>query len=59
MTIAKNINHLYTLYFYFFYFIPKIIIKNKYIRIEDYCLDDIEFIEPYISHGKIHMDMIA
>ena len=38
---------------------PKIIIKNKYRRIEDYCLDDIEFIEPYISHGKIHMDMIA
>lgn len=38
---------------------PKIFIKNKHERIEDYCIDDIQWIEPYNSHEKIKMDMTA
>lgn len=38
---------------------PKIEIKNTHEKIEDYCLEDIEWIEPYVFHEKIKMDMIA
>jgi len=37
----------------------KICIKTKHNNIENYCIDDIEWIEPYKSHGKIKMNMIA
>ena len=38
---------------------PKICIKTKRDNIEDYCVDDIEFGEPYKSHGQVKMNMIA
>lgn len=41
------------------YTFPKISIKAKKNNIEDYCFDDIEWIEEYKSHGKIIMKMKA
>ncbi len=38
---------------------PKIRIKNKYENIEDYSVNDIEWIEKYEHHEPIHMDMSA
>lgn len=38
---------------------PKINIKTQHEKIEEYSLDDIEWIEPYQSHGTIKMKMIA
>ena len=38
---------------------PKNRIKTKRDNIEDYCVDDIEFVEPYKSHGQVKMNMIA
>ena len=38
---------------------PKIRITQKRENIEDYTLDDIEFIQPYISHPPIKMKMTA
>ena len=38
---------------------PKIRLKQKHERIEDYSLDDIEWIEPYISHNAIKMELSA
>lgn len=36
---------------------PKINIKCRHDNINDYCLDDIEWIDEYKSHGKIQMIM--
>jgi len=36
---------------------PKIFIKNKHENINDYNMDDIEWISEYKSHGKIQMTM--
>ena len=41
------------------YSFPKISIKMKKDNIEDYCYDDIEWIEEYKSYGKIIMKMKA
>lgn len=41
------------------YAFPKISIKNEHDRIEDYGLDDIEFVEPYRFHETLKMDMVA
>lgn len=38
---------------------PKISIKNKYENIEDYSINDIEWIEKYLHHEPIHMNMSA
>jgi thymidylate synthase len=38
---------------------PKIQINNTRENIEDYCLEDIKWIQPYQSHEKIKMDMTA
>jgi thymidylate synthase len=38
---------------------PKITIKTQHEHIEDYSLEDIEFIEKYQCHPPIKMDMIA
>ena len=38
---------------------PKIQINNIRNKIEDYCLEDIKWIEPYVSHDKIIMEMTA
>lgn len=38
---------------------PKINIKNKHDNIENYSIEDIEWIEPYKYHQKIKMDMSA
>ena len=38
---------------------PKIQFKTKHENIEDYCLDDIEWLESYKSHGQMKMSMIA
>ena len=38
---------------------PKIRIKNKYENIEDYSINDIEWIEKYLHHEPIHMNMSA
>lgn len=37
---------------------PKIQIKNKHDNIEDYCLEDVDFLKPYIYHNSIKMQMI-
>jgi thymidylate synthase len=36
---------------------PKIEISNKHENIEDYCITDIKWLEKYIHHGKIIMEM--
>jgi len=38
---------------------PRIQIKTVKEKIDDYDLADIEFVEPYLHHPKIEMDMIA
>lgn len=38
---------------------PKICIKTKRDNIEDYCVEDIEWTEPYKSHVQVKMNMIA
>jgi thymidylate synthase len=38
---------------------PKIQLRNKHERIEEYELDDIVFDTPYVCHGPIRMNMIA
>ena len=38
---------------------PKINIKNTHENIEDYCFEDINWVESYQSHDKIIMDMTA
>ena len=38
---------------------PKICIKTKRDNIEDYCVEDIEWTEPYNSHVQVKMNMIA
>jgi thymidylate synthase len=38
---------------------PKINIKNKHEHIEDYSIEDIEFIQPYVFNKKMAMDMVA
>ena len=38
---------------------PKISIKNKYENIEDYSVNDIEWIEKYLHHEPIYMNMSA
>jgi len=38
---------------------PKICIKTKRDKIEDYCMEDIEFVESYKSHSTVKMNMIA
>ena len=38
---------------------PRISVKNKKDRIEDYDLEDIEFITPYLYHPKIEMPLVA
>jgi thymidylate synthase len=38
---------------------PKIIVNAVKQNIDDYDLDDIEFTEPYLSHPKIEMKMVA
>jgi thymidylate synthase len=38
---------------------PRIAIKTKKERIEEYSLEDIEFATPYVHHPKIEMKMIA
>ena len=38
---------------------PKISIKNKHENINDYEVDDIEWIEPYLSHSAIKAKMVA
>ena len=35
---------------------PKLRIKRKVERIEDFCIDDLE-VEGYKSHGKVEMKM--
>ena len=39
--------------------IPRINIKNKHENINDYNLDDIEFIKKYKYYEKIDMKMVA
>jgi thymidylate synthase len=41
------------------YSFPKICVKNAHDKIEDYSLDDIEFVEPYRFHETLKMDMVA
>ena len=41
------------------YAFPKIQLKNKHDNIEGYCLEDIEFTEPYRFHETLKMDMVA
>jgi thymidylate synthase len=41
------------------YKFPKITIKRQHENIEDYTLEDIEFVEKYQYHPAIKMDMIA
>ena len=36
---------------------PKILIKRRHDNINDYCMDDIEWIDEYKSHDKIPMTM--
>ena len=38
---------------------PRIFLKNKHENIEDYTLDDFEWITPYKHHGPIKMNMSA
>jgi thymidylate synthase len=38
---------------------PTIVVKNKKERIEEYGLEDIEFVTPYLHYPKIEMNMIA
>jgi thymidylate synthase len=38
---------------------PKITVKNKHEKIEDYCLDDIEWISPYKCLESLKMNMVA
>jgi thymidylate synthase len=38
---------------------PKIFIRNKREHIEDYCFQDIQWVESYRCHDKIKMDMTA
>jgi len=38
---------------------PTIVVKNKKERIEEYDLEDIEFLTPYLHYPKIEMNMIA
>jgi thymidylate synthase len=41
------------------YAFPKICVENSHDSIEDYCLDDIQFLEPYQFHETLKMDMVA
>lgn len=41
------------------YTFPKICVKNEHDKIEDYDLEDIEFVEPYRFHETLKMDMVA
>lgn len=41
------------------YSFPKIVIKTQHENIEDYNVDEIEFIEKYVSHPSIKMNIIA
>lgn len=41
------------------YTFPKILINNKHNTIEKYCIEDIEWIKPYIHYDVLKMDMIA
>ena len=38
---------------------PRIQIKTAKTKIDDYDLEDIEFLEPYLHHPKIEMQMVA
>jgi len=38
---------------------PTIVFKNKREKIEDYTLEDIEFLTPYLHYPKIDMQMVA
>lgn len=38
---------------------PKIKIKNKHENIDDYCIEDVEFLEEYLYHDSIKMKMSA
>jgi len=38
---------------------PKIAIKNKHDSVEDYSLEDIDWIQPYQFHETLKMDMVA
>jgi len=41
------------------YHFPKISIHNKHNDIENYCIEDIEWIKPYIHYESLKMDMVA
>ena len=41
------------------YDFPKIQIINKHENIEEYCIEDIEWISKYVHHPSIKMDMVA
>jgi thymidylate synthase len=38
---------------------PSIEICNKHENIEEYCIEDIEWISKYVHHPSIKMDMVA